>query len=419
VQIPHPAFGSGNLEQNGFRRTLMTTFPKSLKIVACEHLIKSINEVEEDDELWLPVDTAKYAFGGLASAIQAAITWGRKSNSRKIMLRKSQKPHESQINEVINRPHKFTAAMLSKSILIGDAEHTDLRTQVNLAAKSAIEHQEKSIYGQQNGRLCWFAFVDHSSKGFDRNFYIDSPEKKPELRQPAQIQAIIRAMVEKSSLVAGGGKLLDKDDQDHLGRIFYELFLNTHEHGSRGNTRSEWIKPGMRVIYTYGINLKEKGVEGMLLGEPVLTSYLDAQDPNFEKINRFIEISIIDSGLGYCGRWLADNGEMSKAKELAIEEEYDIFKKCFTFRQTSSLKDNKGHGLPVVMDRLTRLKGFIRIRSGRLALFRDFISNPYKNQDECEFSDWISMKVANLSLTEMPRADGVAITLLIPLESKK
>lgn len=397
----------------------MVNFPKSLTIAACEELIKKINNEGDEDALLLPVDTAKYAFGGLASAIQASITWGRNSNSRKLILRKGLKPDEDSIEEVIKRPHKFTAAMFAKSILADNAMVSDLRTQVNLAAKIAIEHQAINIYGQHHGRLCWFAFVDHSSKGFDRNFYIVGPESKPELRQPAQIQAIICSMVDKSMLVAGGGKHIDKEDQDHLGRIFYELFLNTHEHGSCGNSRSKWLKPGIRVIYTNGINLKDEGVEGMLRSEPALTNYLSAQDPNIEKINRFIEISIVDSGLGYCGRWLADYGGINKTADITIYDEYEIFKKCFTFRQTSSLKDYKGHGLPVVMDRLTKLKGFIRIRSGRLALFRDFISIPYKSQDECEFSDWTTMNAANQSLTEMPKTDGVAITLLIPLEPKK
>lgn len=395
-------------------------FPKSLTIAACEDFIRSINNKGNDDVLTLPVDTAKYAFGGLAIAIQAATTWGRKSNTRKLMLRESQKSDETQIEEVIKRPHKFTAAMFAKSILTCDeAKHTELRTQVNLAAKDAIEQQAKHICGQRHGRLCWFAFVDHSSKGFDRNFYIDGPEKKAEPRQPAQIQAIIRSMVEESSRVAGGGKPLDNEDQDHLGRIFYELFLNSHEHGSRGNARSEWLKPGIRMIYTHGINLTDEGVDGTLRGEPVLSKYLAAQDTNIKKINRFIEISIIDSGLGYCGRWLADYAETKNSENITLENEYGILKKCFTFRQTSSSKENKGHGLPVVMDRLTRLKGFIRIRSGRLSLYRDFIENPYKVQDQCEFSDWKTRRIANQYPTEMPQVAGVAITLLIPLESKK
>jgi hypothetical protein len=395
----------------------MKTFPKTLTIGTCEDVIKNLNEMDDVDNLLLPVDTAKYAFAGLASAIQAVITWGRKSNSRGLRLRKSRKSVEEQIEDIINRPYKLTAAMFAKSILTDDTVHTDLRAQVNLAAKTAIEKQENSRYGKQYGQLCWFAFVDHSSKGFDRNFYIHGPETKPEPRHPAQIQAVIDAMVKKSLQVTGRGKLPGGEYLDHLGRIIYELFLNTHEHGSRGHSRSEWLRPGVRLIYTYAINLTKKGVADTLRWEPVLSDYLGAQDNNK---NHFIEISIIDSGLGYCDRWLIDNNQNDKIDKISIEEEYDIFKKCFTFRQTSTSRDNKGHGLPIVMDRLTRLKGFVRIRSGRLALYRDFIANRYESyQDPCEFSDWKTRKEANQGLIEMPKAVGVAITFLIPLEAKE
>lgn len=392
----------------------MIIFPKSISIETCEELLDNITKHNTDDALLLPVETAKYAFGGLATAIQAAITWGRKSSSKKLLLRESNKSVD-QMDEIINRPHKFTAAMFSKSISFQNSSDNELRTQVNLRAKDAIDKQARSRYGQYHGSLCWFAFVDHSSKGFDRNFYIDGFELKPEPRNPAQIKAVIHAMIEKSLLVTGGGKLPDNEDMEHLGRIFYELFLNTHEHGTRGHSRSEWLKPAIRLIYTNGINLTNEGVQGTLQGEPVLSNYLAAQD-NDKK--RFIEISIIDSGLGYAERWRADCPD-SDINDLTLNNEYEIFKKCFSFRQTSTLKDNKGHGLPVVMDRLTRLKGFIRIRSGRLALYRDFISNPYESQDNCEFSDWNTRKNAKDELTEMSRVSGVSITLLIPLEPKK
>lgn len=94
----------------------MIIFPKSLKLEDCEAVIESINESNDCDELLLPVETAKYAFGGLALAIQASIAWGRKSEGRKLLLRESNKPIEDQIDEVIKRPHKFAAAMFAKSI---------------------------------------------------------------------------------------------------------------------------------------------------------------------------------------------------------------------------------------------------------------------------------------------------------------
>ncbi|CAH1906105.1 conserved hypothetical protein [Candidatus Nitrotoga sp. HW29] len=391
-------------------------FPKNLTIDACEEVIKTIADSDAIDDLVLPVDTTKFAFGGLATAIQAVNTWGRKSINRKLILKESIKPEEERIAEVVNRPHQFSAAMLAKDISnSGDAKLVDLQEKIYLAAKSAIENQARSSFGQQRGPLCWFAFVDHSTKGFDRNFYIENRDSKPQPRNPEQIKSIIRAMVEKSLYTAGGGKPLVEQDVEHLGRMFLELFLNTHEHGSRGKARSEWLKPGIRIIYSNGINLSGKGVEGTWGEEPVLSNYLASQNVT----SRFVEISIIDSGLGYCGRWQADHPESSEGGPLTLNDEYSIFRKCFTFRQTSSGKDNKGHGLPVVMERLTKLRGLMRIRSGRLALFRNFVENPYVHQDACDFTDWSSRLPASQNQTPMPFVNGVAITLLIPLEAKQ
>lgn len=397
----------------------MINFPKSLTIDACEEVIKSIDESGSDEDLLLPVDTAKSAFGGLACAIQAVNSWGRKSKDRRLVLKETKETEIERIDEIIKRPHKLAAAMWAKSIFDGDFQSAELRGKINSAAKEAIEKQGASPIGQHLGRLCWFAFIDHSTKGFDRSFYIERPNSKHEPRQDLQIQSVIRSMFDKSLLVAGGGKPISGDDLNYLGRLFLELFLNTHEHGSRGMVRDEWIRPGIRTIYTNGINLTEEGTDGTLKGEQALTRYLEAQDSNSENMRRFVELSIVDSGLGYCGRWLADHPEMGSGNDLTIAQEYSIFKKCFTFRQTSSGRDEKGHGLPIVMDRLTKLKGFMRVRSGRLALYRDFISSPYSENDSCDFLDWASHAFAGEHQTVMPHAEGVAITLLIPLEAKR
>ena len=294
----------------------MITLPRSLTIDKCEAVLKQLNQ-SPNDELELPVETAKFAFAGMAAAIQAAITWGKRSPSKVLHLRKSKKETVEQIDEIICRPHKFTAAMFAKTVLCEEGhEAVDIRLDINQSASNAIDFQEISHFGNQHGRLCWFAFVAHSSKGFDPHFYIAKPDAKPEPRNPAQIQAVIRAMVEKSAQVAGGAYLPSEESLDQLGRIFYELFINTHEHGSRGTNRGEWIKPAVRLIYTHGINLTGDGVEGSLQGEPVLTRYVHRSEGQ----NRYMEISIIDSGLGFCGRWLADHsGE--NPRDISIQQE--------------------------------------------------------------------------------------------------
>jgi len=393
-------------------------FPKSVTIEACESFLHKINSDRESEALLLPVDSSRYAFGGLSSAIQVINTWARKNNDRALLLRSSRS--KDVIAELIQSPHKFSAAMSAKSIGIKGGP-SDIKARVYSAAKSAIESQPMNQFGQQRGGLCWFAFVDHSSKGFDRNFYLAKPNAKPEPRQPEQFTAVISSMVRKAMSVVGGAKEIDQDSLDCLGRTFYELFLNTHEHGTRGASRSEWLMPGVRIIYVQAIRMIDEGAKNATEGQPNLREYLAAVS---EKVpengnKRFVEIGIVDSGLGYCDRWLSDRPSAEINGPVAAFDEYQIFKKCFSFRQTSSSKGNKGNGLPVVMDRLTKLGGFMRVRSGHLALYRDFVSSPYRaNDDACVFSDWNSSQSAENSITSMEKTSGVAISLLLPLEAK-
>lgn len=392
-------------------------FPKSISIDASEKYLTSL-EVNEGDDLCFPVGTTNYAFGGLAAAIQAVNTWVRRSETRRISLRSSDVVDV--VEDLVSKPHKFVAAMSARSIVNEREPNVEVRPQVNLMAKKTVEEQAKRQFGQQRGGLCWFAFVDHSSKGFDRNFYIEKRNSNPEPRQEAQFKAIIRAMTQKSISVPGGAIVPENEKLDCLGRIFYELFLNTHEHGSRKEIRSKWLKPGVRVIYAQGINLSETGTRNITNQQRALSDYVESIGEKFNVYGnrRFLELGIVDSGLGYCRRWLADHPTSDSIEDLSVQDEYEIFRKCFKFRQTSTSRGNKGNGLPVVMDRLTKLNGFMRVRSGRLSVYRDFVAAPYDEDEECMFYDWVSRFSAEKALTQMAETSGVAISLLIPLEAK-
>ncbi len=395
----------------------MIAFPKTITIEACEKFISDIYSGEKGRTLLLPIESKSYAFGGLATAIQAVNTWVRPNEKRMIQLRSSNSENEKR--ELINRPHKFVAAMSAKRIFSENEPNNDLRKNINLIAKKAIEDQAKSKFGQQRGGLCWFGFVDHSSKGFDPNFYNQNNDCKHTLRQPDQFQSIIKSMVDSAVFATSPSQSFGVENLNNFSQIFFELFSNTHEHGTRSENRSDWLTPGVRIIYVQSINLTGQGTQGIIKNQPMLSEYIEAVPKN-ENINkkRFVEVSLIDSGLGYCNRWLSDNQSENRIQNISILKEYEIFKECFKFRQSSTPRDNKGHGLPVVMDKLTKLRGFMRVRSGRLSLYRDFIKHPYSQNDDCIFFDWNSRKSAEEAQTIMGSVTGVGITLLIPLEAK-
>ncbi|HBN8248695.1 hypothetical protein ACEPXJ_18350 [Pseudomonas aeruginosa] len=389
-------------------------FPTNLSIESCEGFLSQLESADSVEDILMPEGTKNIAFGSYAAAIQAINTWARRSSSRNVYVKATGAKTSDRVDELLSRPHKFCLSMLAKNIYV-DGDLEDIRPLVNGSAREVIEQQGRTKFGQRRGGLCWFALVDHSTKGFDRNFYLHSHDKKPIVRGQLQFKSVMSAMVGKSTDLVGGAEPLSEEESDYLGRIFYELFLNTHEHGSRSFERDTWLKPGIRVIYTNGINLSASSVDARASANKAMEKYFSAIDELPLQRRRFIEISVVDSGLGYEGRWRADQPQIESDSGISrLDAEYEIFKKCFTFRQTSSGKSSKGHGLPVVMERLTRLKAFMRVRSGRLSLFRDFINNPFKNDDPCDFEDWETQERG--ARTEMAPVSGVAVTFLIPLE---
>lgn len=398
----------------------MITLPASLDIAKLEQFIAKLENPTSDTILELPVGSSNFAFGGYAVAVQAVNTWAHANNERRISLKQSAEKKEERLRDIIKNPHKFTAVMMAKTIQDPNDDTADIRKEINALAKKEIEIQSDKLYGQTRGRLCWYSFVDHSTKGFDRNFYSLSTDYYPEPHDIEKITCVIKAMVEQSAKVAGGNTLPSEKNIENLGRMFYEFFVNTHEHGSRGIDRNQWLKPATRLIYTYGINLSGTAINNIMEDDKIINGYISNLESTNKSSRRFVEISIIDSGLGYCGRWLADHPNEGDIDRISISDEYSILKKCFQFRSSSTKSGIKGNGLPAVMANLTLLNGFMRIRSNRLSIYRDFVNHPYRSHsdDIHDFIDWENNTSCPNGLTVHPKARGVSVTVLIPLYDK-
>ena len=397
----------------------MLSFPTKLKENDIESLLWLIQQDFGEQPLLLQLGSKYSHFGGLSSAIQAINTWARSSKTGVLHLSQGKRSKEQLVESTIEQPFKIIASMMATEIVTNDINKEGIKKTVYSAIKKNIEGQSKSLAGATRGGLCSYIFIDHSSKGFDKNFYIQA-DPTPVPKQISQFENIIYSMIHHSLTVSGGASALPSKKQVHeIGRVFYELFCNTHEHGSREKLKSKWIKPANRVLYTNAINLVESAVNAIKVENTALGNYLNSFSMTSSNRYRFIELSLIDSGLGFVGRWIADNKYTGSASELGLPEEYSVFEKCFTFRDTSSGEDHKGTGLPVVMQKLTELNGFMKVRSGRISVYRDFKNQPYSLGDLCDFYDKVSHKRCSENLTEMAQVVGVAITVLLPLEERR
>ena len=117
------------------------------------------------------------------------------------------------------------------------------------------------------------------------------------------------------------------------------------------------------------------------------------------KIHRFLELSIVDGGLGFAQRFTG-----KPLSQMSIEDERRITVECFRNGVTSQESQSRGEGLDEVWRTLCKLDGFIRIRTGRVCLFQTFHDrNP---SDERAFSNW--------SRNVLEHAEGTAFTIIIP-----
>ena len=97
----------------------MNRFPKTLSVEQLKKFDVLLAQ-SQDNELVLPVDTTKYTFGGMASAIQSVITWA--NNSEENVLRITPSSSKDIISEILRRPHKFAAAMMAKSLFLNNED---------------------------------------------------------------------------------------------------------------------------------------------------------------------------------------------------------------------------------------------------------------------------------------------------------
>jgi len=212
----------------------------------------------------------------------------------------------------------------------------------------------------------------------------------------------------------------------NIADIAYELFANAEEWGGNDIDGSD-IRPNVR-----GIILKVHGnpLQGFSqYDETPTTEYLDQWKAEQGAIPKLLELSIFDAGVG-----LAQHALGKRITETtSLKEEYEKVMECLRKYSSASGRTYRGLGLHYVMSLLTQTKGFLRYRSGRLSLFRNFYRQPFMpdiGRDTLDparqtrlrakniyFFDWRSksLDLKSLDLIHAPPVDGALFTLLFPL----
>lgn len=203
-----------------------------------------------------------------------------------------------------------------------------------------------------------------------------------------------------------------------IGSALSELFENAHEWG-RHIPSGVAIQNSVRAIIIQGIDdstAKNTRLDSNK-SDPISDYTKQVQDRFAKDALKFVAISIVDSGVGFVRRFTRLTPEA--LAEMSLPDEYNIVRKCFSYRATSSSDSRRGVGLHSVLRELSNpnVAGFIYLRTGRLCLYRNLSTHGYDGGtsiDNYWLTDWTTRR--SDTLTSQGLAAGALVSFIFPIK---
>jgi hypothetical protein len=362
-------------------------------------------------DLVLPKEFIHYYVGLVPALYQFVITWMRYSKSGKLLL-DVDSPDNTDFEKLYENELLFPVVCLlwNKNEVYNKTGKINLRSYLKQVNGFYFDKM-KSVEALKGWKLLLTNF-DHlpEERGilpcFELNGAFISNESK-----------LSNSLKNGIKQVLGFSKDAEEtynQVKEHLIGITYELMKNTFEWGKDDEYRVP-LDPSVRGILIKFYKKTRSKLKEEFKKHSGLSDYFNSEilKENSTSELFFLEIDVFDSGVGF----------VKKYKSLNPNEnlkDVDIVKKCLIKHNTSAKgleRDDKGIGLDRILTILDG-KGFLRIKTGKVCLYRNLISHPYKKLDrdsiaEMELFDW--KKNSNDEFTSFHESQGSVITIIYPL----
>ena len=216
-------------------------------------------------------------------------------------------------------------------------------------------------------------------------------------------RGMVKSILE-SILTTGEQKnFVDTQFRDLLSSLLYELFANTHLHARR-DLSGNLISKNLRAVI-----FKTATFTGSRIQDFVKPSDNSAASPEMAKFFlhwtgtdglsrlKFLDVSIVDFGVGFAKRWTGN-------ENLSIDDEVAAIVACFQGGGSSDPNPGAGWGLDKVLHSLSAQKGWLRLRTGNCVVEKSFVVGT--NATEITKKDVV---------VKSSFAEGSALNLLLPL----
>lgn len=400
--------------------------PQTIDGVEAE--LKSLYQ-SQSCRLLLPVNLQKAYVGGQAALIQLIVTWARR-NQKPVLLTHAATADDAnqQLDTLAGRPFGFVALALAEDVVPRTVE-----ASFRSLAKSKVDDEIRKIWlgpdgNRRSTRQSPLFGVDevpgipgHGSRVFIATVDEHPKESIPQcyfsngtLRQRDDFVAIARMSIDRAAKLRRDNPV-SPELYDEVGTIFHELFRNTHEWARSDVEGMRFPRSVRGLIFEHHSLPKDAGLlQACGKSGPLVDFIAHLSDESNERV-RFLELSVFDSGSGLAKRWLHSTAPDVNLEDVELSTEFNACLECMRKHRTTSQATHKGIGLDEVLTTLAKLRAFLRIRTGRLSLYRDFLTSPADGSGESADSELLDWRTQTKELTEFPRAEGVLYTMLIPI----
>lgn len=385
--------------------------PSQINFDEVEKLLRTLNSSDSNkpNDLELPAKLSFNGFGIEVSVLQAVFKWMR-GNPGKLIL----KLIETDVKAIEEFANSFFAYVLLstiwKKVDVTDRNGINLKPQL----REYTERMNKRIDFLKDlpNDEVYLTCFDHYSKekGLPHWLY---PTHEYFVQSPSALEnTVYLALQSVGKIYKTRFNAVVSTIGEELDQIIWELLKNTDEHARTNVLNSVILSPNAR-----GVCIKVlRGTKDSLIkkadGHTGLINYYEqvAEQQAF-----FLEISVFDSGPGLVKRFMGKRW----SPDVQISDEVNTVKECLRKGSTSveDWKGNqKGFGLNEVLVMLSRLKGFIKIRTNRCSLYRDLVQYPVvpaNGDTDIELMDWVTNN--NKEFTAANDTEGALVTLAFPL----
>ncbi|HEY9048125.1 MAG TPA: hypothetical protein VIN08_19595 [Ohtaekwangia sp.] len=359
----------------------------------------------------LPKVLKKQYFGLVPALIQLVSTWVRYEKSGKLLLSVSANPNANEIDELYENEiiYPLTALVWNRNEVYDKSGMVNLRSALRDKNRE-ITSKMKSVKAFKGYKLP-LIISDHIA-GASLPIFESSNDFKNEEEIRESLKPAVNEMLNYIlSLKSEHNTVLDD-----LKKITFELMKNTFE-WARTDKDNVSLDPNIRgVIFKFYKNRRRTLVNDFK-DHPGVVNYLNSKSLKENTLGElyFLELSVFDSGVGFIDKYKS----LHPSTKLS---DVDIVKTCMIKHNTLAQgleKEDKGIGLDRVLKTLNK-KGFLRIKTATVCLYRDLIANNYLELEKgdvakMELFDW--KNESNSKYTYFPSASGSVITILYPLST--